>query len=147
MKITLQLVTHASVSVAGEVTGAIDHGLLLLAGFAEGDQRSCLKPMAEKIAHLRIFPDERGRFHFSLLDVQGAALVIPQFTLFADMAKGGRRPEFTKAMRPPEAEDFFLSFVETLRSCGIPKVEKGVFGAHMDVALLNSGPVTINLEM
>ena len=145
MKITLQRVSSASVSVAGTMTGAIQLGLLLLCGFAEDDQEACLKPMADKIANLRIFPDEQGKFHFSLLDVQGDALAVPQFTLFADTSKG-RRPEFFKAMKPPKAEVYFHTFAECLSAAGIKRVEKGIFGAHMEVSLVNDGPVTINLE-
>ncbi len=145
MRVILQLVSEASVSVDGEVCGQIGQGLLLLAGVAAGDNKSKLRLMAEKIANMRIFPDQRGKFHFSLLDNRFGVLIIPQFTLFADTSKG-RRPEFFGAMKPPQAEEFFLDFVREFGRLGVAPVEKGVFGEEMKVSLVNHGPVTISLE-
>ena len=145
MKVLLQRVSRASVSVEGEITGQIGQGVLLLVGIGKTDDAAVLKPMAEKISTLRIFPDENGRFHHSLLDISGGALAVPQFTLFADTNKG-RRPEFFEAAPPEKASPLFDAFVEELKRAGIKSVQTGVFGAHMQVELLNDGPVTIMLE-
>ncbi len=145
MKVLLQRVSNASVSVDGESIAQIGEGLLLLVGIAREDTESVLKPMAEKISTLRIFPDEKGRFHHSLLDIGGAVLAVPQFTLFADTNKG-RRPEFFAAAPPDAASKMFDSFAAELSAAGIEQVRTGVFGAHMKVELLNDGPVTIMLE-
>jgi D-aminoacyl-tRNA deacylase len=112
---------------------------------AVGDERSNLRSMAEKIVNLRIFPDDRERFHFSLLDIAGAVLVVPQFTLFADTSKG-RRPEFFGTMKPPQAEEFFHAFAQDFVGLGISPVAKGVFGTKMKVEPLNDGPVSIFVE-
>ena len=144
MKIIIQRVNHASVTVNGSITGKIDRGLLLLVGFGENDDNSKLKAVAEKITNMRIFPDDKGKFHFSVLDVKGGLLLVPQFTLFADCAKG-RRPEFFGAMAPDKATKLFDEFVAVMRSIS-SLVETGVFGADMKVALENDGPVTIPLE-
>ena len=145
MKVLIQRVSRASVTVEGEIVGAIEAGLLLFAGIGLEDDQSKLKPMAEKIYNLRIFPDDKGRFHHSLREVSGELLLISQFTLFADTGKG-RRPDFFGAMKPPEAEQLFDSFVGIFRELGIERVEQGKFGAMMDVELVNDGPVTIMLE-
>lgn len=145
MKIVLQRVSHASVRVSDRATGSVERGLMLLVGMGHGDDESKLKPMAEKIAQMRIFPDERGRFHLSLLDINGGVLLVPQFTLFADTSKG-RRPEFFGAMEPGAASTLFDRFVEEFRNLKISPVGTGEFGAHMHVALENDGPVTIILE-
>ncbi|HQH27636.1 MAG TPA: D-aminoacyl-tRNA deacylase [Oligoflexia bacterium] len=145
MKVIIQRVSEASVSVTGQTAGCIGAGLMLLAGIAADDTREKLRPMAEKIANMRIFPDESGRFHYSLLDTKGGVLVVPQFTLFADTSKG-RRPEFFGAMKPPLAEELFAAFCWEFSLLGISPVEKGVFGAEMHVALVNHGPVTIIVE-
>ncbi len=142
MKVLLQRVSSASVTVDGTVRGAIDRGLLLLVGFGQGDTVAALAPMAEKLAVMRIFPNEQGRFHFSVKDIGGGVLLIPQFTLFADTSKG-RRPEFFGALPPAEATKLFDAFVEEFTKLGVSPVEKGVFGADMKVSLLNDGPVTI----
>lgn len=144
MKVILQRVNRAAVMVEGETIGSIERGLLLLVGLGTGDDEGKLKPMAEKIVNMRIFPNDEGKFHFSVLDVGGAVLAVPQFTLFADTSKG-RRPEFFGAMHPGEAEPMFGKFVEVVRGLGV-RVETGRFGAHMHVALENDGPVTISLE-
>lgn len=136
--------TEASVAVDGEVKGAIGPGLLILLGVGEGDTEDDVHQLAEKIVHLRIFEDEAGKFNRSLSDVSGSALVVSQFTLFADCRKG-RRPSFISAAKPPLAEELYEKFNQALRSEGVP-VETGVFGAMMDVRLSNQGPVTIWLD-
>ncbi|MDJ0957731.1 MAG: D-aminoacyl-tRNA deacylase [Arenicellales bacterium] len=142
MKILLQRVSRASVRIEGKVVGAIDRGLLLLVGFGHMDDTDVLLPMANKLANLRVFPDEQGRFQYSLLDIEGAALLVPQFTLYADTKKG-RRPDFTRSMKPEAAAGLFEEFVAVVRSSGVQKVESGRFGADMQVELVNDGPVTI----
>lgn len=146
MKIIIQRVRKASVEVEGKIVGAIDRGLMLLVGFGSGDTEAKLKPAAEKIINMRIFPDERGRFHHSLSEVQGELLVVSQFTLFAD-TRGGRRPEFFGALEPQQATVLFDKFLEQLRASGVAKVAAGIFGAMMLVSLENDGPVTIPLEI
>ena len=146
MKVLLQRVIQASVNVNQETVGRIGKGYLLLSGIAVDDEPSKLKTMAEKIVSLRLFPDDKGRFHHTLAEVRGEVLVIPQFTLFADTSKG-RRPEFFKAMKPPQAEDYFQFFVSELRDLRISRVEKGIFGADMQVSLISDGPVTIPLDI
>lgn len=144
MRAVLQRVGEASVAVGGEVRGAIGPGLLILLGVGEGDAEADARALAEKVVHLRIFEDDAGRFNRSLLEVGGAALVVSQFTLYADCRKG-RRPSFTSAADPALAEALYEAFNEALRSKGIP-VETGVFGARMDVRLTNQGPVTLFLD-
>ena len=144
MRLVLQRVSRASVRVDGEVRGAIAAGVLLLLGVEDGDDAAAAERLAGKVARLRVFPDEAGRFDRSLLDTGGAALVVSQFTLLADTAKGNR-PSFTAAARPEEAEPLVEAFAAALRSLGVP-VETGVFGARMEVELVNDGPVTIVLE-
>jgi D-tyrosyl-tRNA(Tyr) deacylase len=143
MKVVLQRVLRASVRAAGAATGEIGPGLLLLVGVEAGDGEEEARRLAGKVARLRIFEDEAGRFDRSLLDVGGAALVVSQFTLLADTAKGNR-PSFTAAAAPEHAERLYESFCAALRELGVP-VETGVFGARMEVELVNDGPVTIVL--
>jgi len=131
------------VRVAGVATGEIGPGLLVLVGVAAGDGEEEARRLAGKVARLRIFEDEAGRFDRSLLDVGGAALVVSQFTLLADTAKG-TRPSFTAAAAPEHAERLYESFCAALRELGVP-LETGVFGARMEVELVNDGPVTIVL--
>ncbi|MFN8496555.1 MAG: D-aminoacyl-tRNA deacylase [Anaerolineae bacterium] len=144
MRAVVQRVSEASVTVDGEVVGAIERGLLVLVGVREGDTRAEAEWLAAKIAGLRIFSDDDGRFNLSLLDVGGAALVVSQFTLYGD-ARKGRRPDFTKAARPEAAEPLVAYFVAQMRAAGVPTAE-GRFGAAMAVQLVNQGPVTILLE-
>jgi D-tyrosyl-tRNA(Tyr) deacylase len=144
MRALLQRVSEASVTVDGEVKGCTGPGLLILLGVGEGDTEDEGRRLAEKIVHLRIFEDYQGKFNLSLLDTGGSALVISQFTLFADCRKG-RRPSFIQAGNPELAEGLYGKFNEALRSKGVP-VETGVFGAMMDVKLNNQGPVTIWLD-
>jgi D-tyrosyl-tRNA(Tyr) deacylase len=144
MRIVLQRVSHASVTVAGEVVGAIQHGVLLLVGIAPEDDTATVELMAEKIVNLRIFPDQQGRFDRSLLDVGGAALVVSQFTLFGDIRRG-RRPSFSEAAPPEIAAPLVDAMAAALRTRGVT-VAMGRFGQHMQVELLNDGPVTLILE-
>jgi len=144
VKAVLQRVDQASVQVEGTTTGQIGRGLLAFLGVAEGDTDEDARRLAEKTVNLRIFTDSAGKFNLSLLDVQGEILAVSQFTLLAD-ARRGRRPSFTAAAAPQEAERLFDYFVEQLRSAGVP-VETGRFGAHMHVTILNDGPVTIVLD-
>lgn len=145
MRILLQRVSRASVTVDGAVTGAIDAGLLLLVGIGQGDTQAQVDRLAEKVAHLRIFNDDQGKFNRSLLDVAGGALVVSQFTLYAD-ARKGRRPSFTDAARPELASPLVDAFALALGNLGVKPVGRGVFGAHMEVEIHNDGPVTIWLD-
>lgn len=144
MRVVVQRVSEASVRVEGETVGAIGEGLLVLAGFGPGDGEEELDWMAEKLAGLRIFPDEGGRMDRSVRDVGGAMLVVSQFTLYGDVSRG-RRPSFTGAADPGPAETLYERFLERCRSTGVP-VESGSFGAMMEVALVNDGPVTLVVE-
>lgn len=145
MRVLLQRVSEGSVTVDGEVVGAIGRGYVLLVGVAHGDTQAEVDRLVEKIVNLRLFPDEAGRFDRSLLDVDGEVLAISQFTLFADTRKG-RRPAFTDAARPDVAEPLCAAFVETFRKAGVRKVETGRFAAHMDVHIRNDGPVTLMID-
>jgi D-tyrosyl-tRNA(Tyr) deacylase len=140
----LQRVKEAKVTVEGQVTGAIGHGHLLLVGFTHGDTEEDLRYLAEKVVNLRVFEDEQGKMNRSLLDVGGAILSVSQFTLYGDCRKG-RRPNFMEAARPEEALRMYDRFNELLREYGV-QVETGVFGAMMEVSLVNDGPVTLMLE-
>ena len=140
MRAVVQRVARAS-STPG---GAIGPGVVVLLGVADGDDEARLVRLAEKIARLRIFQNDEGKFDHSLLDTGGAALVVSQFTLIADTAKGNR-PSFSHAARPEVAEPLYERFCAALRTLGVT-VETGVFGAHMEVELVNDGPVTIILD-
>ncbi|MFD1425376.1 D-tyrosyl-tRNA(Tyr) deacylase [Kroppenstedtia sanguinis] len=144
MRVVVQRAKDASVSVEGEKTGAIDHGLVCLVGFTEGDGEEEIRYLAEKLVHLRIFEDEKGKMNRSLLDVGGAILSVSQFTLYGDCRKG-RRPNFLAAARPEVAEGLYQRFNQQLESHGV-QVETGIFGAMMQVKLTNDGPVTLILE-
>jgi len=144
MRIVLQRVSRAKVTVEGRVTGEIGRGLLLLAGFTDGDSEEALAWMADKVVGLRIFPDDEGKMNRSVEEADGAILVVSQFTLYAD-ARKGRRPSFVDAARPEVAIPLYERFVALLRATG-RRVETGEFGAMMDVELLNEGPVTLILE-
>lgn len=141
MRALLQRVSKASVTVDGQVVGRIDQGLLILLGVGHGDSDIQVKMLVDKIVHLRIFEDDEGKMNRSLLDSGGQALVVSQFTLYADMRKG-RRPSFTSAAVPALAEPLVERFKEAITSYNI-HVEGGIFGAHMQVELLNDGPVTL----
>ena len=145
MRVVLQRVKNASVTVSGERISEIGEGLLLLVGVAKDDGEGEASWLAEKIAGLRIFNDEGGKMNLGVKDVGGEILAVSQFTLLADTRKG-KRPSFIKAALPEEAEPLFDYFCERLREAGIASVMTGSFGAMMDVALVNDGPVTIVLE-
>ena len=145
MRIVLQRVKEASVTVEGERISSIGQGLLLLVGVAEGDGESEAVWLADKVAGLRIMGDEEGKMNLSVRDVGGAVLAVSQFTLLADTRKG-KRPSFVGAAPPDEAAQLFDYFCERLRATGVKRVETGRFGAMMDVSLVNDGPVTIVLE-
>ncbi len=146
MRVVLQRVKRASVSVNGQVVGAIERGVLLLVGIAHGDTPAHADWLARKIAGLRVFPALDGGSHFdrSLLEVGGAALVVSQFTLYGD-ARKGRRPDFTSAARPEQAAPLVDYFCRALAAQGV-SVAQGVFGADMQVDLVNDGPVTLILD-
>lgn len=146
MRAVVQRVSRAEVRVDGAVVGACDAGLLVLLGVAAGDTLDVARRLAAKTARLRVFPDEAGRFDRSLVDVGGAALVVSQFTLLADSKRQkGTRPSFSDAAKPEVAEPLIDVFVQALREEGV-HVETGVFGAMMQVELVNDGPVTIVLD-
>ena len=140
----MQRVSRAAVRVEGRVTGAIGPGLLVLLGAAHADGRAEIDWMARKIAGLRVFGDAAGRMNLDVREIGGQALVVPQFTLYGD-AERGRRPAFTDAAPPERAEPLFEQFCAALAAAGVP-VERGVFRAHMEVELVNDGPVTLMLE-
>lgn len=144
MKVVLQRVSDAKVTVGNEVAGAIGKGLLLLVGVGQEDTEQDLAWMADKLAGLRIFEDDAGKMNLSVEDVGGDVLSVSQFTLYGDCRKG-RRPNFMGAARPELAEALYDKFNELLRARGL-RVETGKFGAMMDVSLVNDGPVTLILE-
>ncbi|MSR22691.1 MAG: D-tyrosyl-tRNA(Tyr) deacylase [Gemmatimonadetes bacterium] len=145
MRVVLQRVSEAAVTIRGEVVGRIDRGLLLLVGFTDGDGENELAWMAEKVVGLRIFPDADGKMNLSLSDVGGGVLVVSQFTLYGD-ARKGRRPSFVKAAHPELAIPIYERFVSLLRERAPGAVETGEFGAMMEVRLVNDGPVTLVLD-
>ena len=145
MKIVLQRVSRAEVRVEGSVVGSIGPGHLLLVGFGREDGTHQIEWMADKVLGLRIFADDEGKMNRSLEEVGGDLLVVSQFTLYGDSSKG-RRPSFVAAAEPTEAEVLYEQFVGTLRGRTTRKVETGLFGAMMDVELVNDGPVTLLLE-
>ena len=144
MRCVVQRVTLSSVTVNGEVAGAIGPGLMVLIGISVDDTETDLKYMADKVPNLRIFDDENGVMNRSVLDVGGSILAVSQFTLYGD-ARGGRRPSYIRAARPEAANALYLRLVDAWRSRGV-HVETGVFRAEMKVALVNDGPVTILLD-
>ncbi|SDY87406.1 D-aminoacyl-tRNA deacylase [Tindallia californiensis] len=144
MRAVVQRVKSSCVSVDDKVVGAISHGLLVYVGVGKEDSEKDIDYMAEKIVNLRIFEDEEGKMNQSLIDIQGEILCISQFTLWGDCRKG-RRPSFTDAQEPKEADRFYKKFVETCREKGV-KVETGVFQAHMEVSSVNDGPVTMLID-
>jgi D-tyrosyl-tRNA(Tyr) deacylase len=145
VKAVLQRVRQASVSVGGEELARIGKGLLILVGVGPEDTRENAEKLALKLAKMRIFADENGKMNLSLLDVSGEALVVSQFTLFADTRKG-HRPSFVKAAHPDHAKPLTDHFANTFRELGVPTSE-GEFGAHMLVEIQNDGPVTIEVEL
>ena len=144
MKIVIQRVKSASVTIDGNLYSEINKGLLLLYGVEKGDSEESSKYLSEKLLKLRIFEDENGKMNLSVKDIQGELLVVSQFTLAGDTKKG-TRPSFDNAMPPKEANEMYENFVSMLKESGL-KVQTGVFGAMMDVALINDGPVTFILS-
>ena len=144
MRAIIQRVTRARVTVASRVAGEIQTGVLILLGVGRADTPESAEYLAEKIANLRIFADDAGKMNRSLVEIGGSALVVSQFTLYGD-TRGGRRPSYIQAASPEEANRLYEEFVRRLRSFGV-QVETGVFQAHMEVELVNDGPVTILLD-
>jgi D-aminoacyl-tRNA deacylase len=144
MRVVLQRVSRASVTIEGKTAGAIERGFCLLVGFTHGDTEATVDWMAEKVAGLRLFSDLDGKMNLGLDEVGGAVLVVSQFTLYGDAAKG-RRPSFVDAARPEQAIPLYERFVAALRGRGL-EVGTGEFGAHMTVEIHNDGPVTLILE-
>lgn len=145
MKAILQRVSRASVSIDGAVAGSIDKGFLILLGVTQEDDAAEAAVLAKKISGLRVFTDENDKMNLSLADVDGGVLVISNFTLCADCTHG-RRPSFIAAARPEQAEPLYELFCAELSKNGVAQVEKGVFGADMQVSLINDGPVTIEIN-
>lgn len=144
MRVVVQRSKNAKVTVNGEITGQISKGLVLLVGVTHQDTEEDAAFLADKIANLRIFEDDAGKMNLSLLEVGGEILSVSQFTLYGDCRKG-RRPNFMEAARPEQANPLYATFNGLLREKGI-KVETGIFGAMMDVELINDGPVTLIVE-
>ena len=145
MKAVVQRVSRAEVRTGGELAGRIGAGVCILLGVGRDDGQAQVDWLAGKVARLRIFPDDAGRFDRSLLDTGGGALVVSQFTLYGD-ARKGNRPSFTAAADPAAAEPLYEAFCAALAGVGVRPVERGRFGASMAVELVNDGPVTILLE-
>jgi D-aminoacyl-tRNA deacylase len=145
MRIVLQRVRRGSVTVDGRVTGAVDSGFVALVGVTHGDTEAVADMLARKTANLRVFEDEAGKMNRSALDTGAGVLVVSQFTLYADTRKG-RRPSFVDAAAPEAAAPLVEYFAGRLRAEGIQRVESGVFGAMMQVEIINDGPVTIILD-
>ncbi len=145
MKAVIQRVSRAGVTVEGELISSIGNGLLILLGVADGDTTRDAEVLADKIANLRIFSDSDDKMNLSLLTVNGEALVVSQFTLCANCVKG-RRPDFFAAAKPDTANELYEYFCERIKTAGVEKVGKGIFGADMKVELLNDGPVTIIID-
>ena len=143
MKLVIQRVNQASVTIENKLYSSIEKGLLVLFGVEKDDSEEMLEYYAQKLLKLRIFEDEQGKMNKSVLDIRGEMLVVSQFTLCADCKKG-TRPSFDNAKEPKIAKEYYEKFVEILKKSGI-NIKTGVFGAHMEVALLNNGPVTIIL--
>ena len=145
MRAVIQRVTQASCEVDGQVTGQIGPGLLVLLGVAPGDTPDTARQLAAKLVKLRIFNDEAGKMNRSLADVDGAVLAVSQFTLLADTSRGNR-PSFLGAAPPEQGRALYAEFNAALRGLGV-EVAEGVFGAHMQISLVNDGPVTLTLEL
>lgn len=144
MRCVVQRVSRASVTVEGKTTGEVEKGYMVLVGVEQGDGEADMRYCAEKVAGLRVFEDGEGKMNLSVKDVGGAVLAVSQFTLLGD-ARHGRRPSFSNAARPQEANALYEDFCQALRALGI-RVETGVFQTHMEVSLVNDGPVTILLD-
>ena len=144
MRVLVQRVSRASVRVEGRVSGEIGRGLLVLVGATHGDDAAAAQWLARKVAELRVFGDDQGRMNLDVREAGGAVLVVPQFTLYGD-ARRGRRPDFLRAARPEHAAPLVDQFAVALEALGL-SVGRGVFGAHMEVELVNDGPVTLLIE-
>ena len=144
MRVVIQRVKEAEVTVGQQVTGRIEQGIVALVGFAETDRSADLGWMARKIASLRIFNDSEGKMNLSVGQVQGKILVVPNFTLYGDVGRG-RRPSFAAAAQPDTAEQFFDHFVDVLADQGV-EIAQGEFGASMQVSIVNDGPVTLIID-
>ena len=144
MRAVVQRVSRAVVVVGGKITGQVDHGLLVLLGITHTDRPEDARWLAGKVAGLRVFGDMAGRMNTDVRDENGAVLVVPQFTLYGDV-KHGRRPDFVEAAKPEHAEPLFKRFCTELENQRV-RVERGVFRAHMQVELINDGPVTLLIE-
>lgn len=144
MRVVVQRVSRGSVEVDGRITGAIETGLVVLVGFTASDEEPALQWMADKLVGMRLFSDSEDKMNLSVTDVGGSILVVSQFTLYGDASKG-RRPSFIDAAPPEIAVPLYEKFVDMLRAKGVG-VETGIFGAMMDVELVNDGPVTLVLE-
>ena len=142
MKAVIQRVSSSAVTVDGKVVGSCKNGYMILFCACEGDTLEDVMILARKTVNLRVFCDEEGKMNKSLLDIAGEALVISQFTLFADVKKGNR-PSFIGALAPDKASEYYDIYCEKLKELGVKRVEKGIFGADMQVSLVNDGPVTI----
>lgn len=145
MRAVVQRVSRASVTSGGKLLGGIGQGLLVFVGFAPADDDAAVSWMAEKIVNLRIFEDDEGKMNRSVADIGGGILLVPQFTLYGD-ARKGNRPGFDAAAGPEVAEPLYREMVSLLKGRAFPPVESGLFGAQMEVELVNDGPVTILLE-
>ena len=145
MRVIIQRVTHAAVRVEGAVVGEIGPGLLLLVGVGQDDTMDSIPPLVDKIVKMRIFSNADGKFDKDVTQIDGEILAVSQFTLYADTSRG-RRPEFIQAMKPEPACALFDAFVSALKTSGVRNVATGVFGAMMEVSLVNDGPVTITVE-
>jgi D-tyrosyl-tRNA(Tyr) deacylase len=145
MRVLLQRVQRGSVTVDGQIVGAVERGYVALVGVTHSDSRADAELLARKTANLRVFEDEQGKMNLSALEVGGGVLVVSQFTLYAD-ARKGRRPSFIDAAPPEIAAPLVEAFADALRAEGIERVEMGVFGAMMQVEIINDGPVTIWLD-
>ena len=144
MRVVVQRVSRAAVTIDDKIVASIDRGLLVLVGFTPGDTAAAVEWMAEKLVGLRVFEDDANKMNRSVVDVGGAVLVVSQFTLYGDVSRG-RRPSFVAAAAPDEAIPLYDAFVAALRARDVP-VETGEFGAMMDVALVNDGPVTLVID-
>ena len=145
MRLTVQRVANAKVEVDNKVVGKIDRGFLVLLGVTHTDTKKEADYLAKKLCNLRVFEDENEKMNLSIKDIDGELLIVSQFTLYADTKKGNR-PSFIESAAPEYANELYEYFIQKCKEEKIKKVEKGVFGAHMEVSLLNDGPVTINLE-
>ncbi len=145
MRAVVQRVSSASVTVDGKVTGQIGFGMLVLLGVTHTDTEAHADRLAEKLANLRFFHDDAGKMNLSCLDIEGEVLVVSQFTLYGDCRKG-RRPSYTEAAEPQKAEQLYEYFMEKLKGLGL-RVASGIFGAMMEVSLVNEGPVTLIVDV